>query len=110
MNPKRAAVRALKYLSPVITVLGILLLLWVGKTYGTPAVKIASLGKRNNYAQVSITGKISQDIRFYKSTRSRSEGAGSLEFMVDDGTGIIKVRLLNGRKRRLNSTSLRSST
>jgi hypothetical protein len=89
-NPKRPIVRALKYSTPFLAVLGIVGLAFLGKSYGTPAVKIGSLGRKSNFAQVRIEGRVSADIRFYSADAQGRPS--SLEFEVDDGTGLIRVR------------------
>ncbi len=91
-NPKRPIVRALKYGTPVLTILGLGLLSVLGGIYGTPDVMIAQLNRRANFAQVRIEGRVSDEIRFYKADPDSGTRTSSLQFEVDDGTGIIRVR------------------
>ncbi len=83
-------VRLLKYSSPFLTIAGIVLLGFMGKAYGPPEVTVSELGRKVNFAQVRIHGRVSDEVRFH----SGEEGIGndSLEFEVDDGTGKIRVR------------------
>ncbi|MDD2715718.1 MAG: hypothetical protein PHW04_07485 [Candidatus Wallbacteria bacterium] len=55
----------------------------------------------NNYAQVIVEGAVSGDLRYYKATRGGEEAGGSLEFQVDDGTEVIKVRCYDDATREL---------
>lgn len=89
-NPKRPIVRAIKYSTPFLAILGIIGLSFLGRWYGTPAVKIESLGRKSNFAQVRIEGRVSADIRFYSADAQGRPS--SLEFEVDDGSGLIRVR------------------
>jgi hypothetical protein len=75
---------------PILTVLGLIFLGFLGRIYGVQEVKISELGRKSNFAQVIITGKISDEVRLHGSS---SDARGdSLEFEVDDGTGIIRIR------------------
>ena len=91
-NPKRWQVRLIKYSSPFLTILGIVLLMFLGKVYGTSDVRIAELGRKANFAQVRIDGRVSGDVRVYASDSDSGMSARGLEFEVDDGTGIIRIR------------------
>ncbi|MDD5091954.1 MAG: hypothetical protein PHQ23_13690, partial [Candidatus Wallbacteria bacterium] len=57
-----------------------------------PQVKLAGLGQRNNYAQVIVEADVSGDLRYYKNVLGGEEFGGSLEFQVDDGTDVMKIR------------------
>ena len=92
-NPKRWQVRLIKYSSPVLTILGILLLMFLGKVYGISDVNIADLGRKANFAQVRIQGRVSGAIRVHGVDAEDSEMSNrALEFEVDDGTGILRIR------------------
>jgi len=91
-NRKRPSIFFLKYLSPILTVVGIALLFQFGAARGNPKVKIEQLGRRTNFAQVWIEGTVEEPPRFYRSQANDAPGAGSLEFSVDDGTGVLKIR------------------
>lgn len=91
-NRKRLSIFILKYLTPVLTVVGIALLFKLGAARGNPKVKIEMLGRRTNFAQVQVEGTVAGSPRFYRSQVSEVPGAGSLEFPIDDGTGILKIR------------------
>ncbi len=82
----------IKYSTPFLTILGLLLLAIIGKSYGTQEIKISSLGRRANFAQVILKGRVSEDIRFHSAEGDARAGSRSLEFNVDDGTGVIRVR------------------
>ena len=104
-NPKRWQVRLIKYSTPILAILGLVLLSFLGKTYGVQSVKIKDLNRKSNYAHIRLTGRVSGDIRFHASATATamatdtdaasdtdSSSAGSLEFEVDDGTDTIRVR------------------
>jgi hypothetical protein len=91
-NRKRLSILLLKYLTPILTVVGIALLFKLGASRGNPEVKIEALGRRTNFAQVRVEGSVEESPRFYRSQASEAPGAGSLEFSVDDGTGVLKIR------------------
>ena len=91
-NRKRPSIFFLKYLTPILTVVGIAALFQLGASRGHPEVKIEELGRRTNFAQVQIEGSVAEAPRFYRSQASEAPGAGSLEFSVDDGTGVLKIR------------------
>ncbi|HOW97957.1 MAG TPA: hypothetical protein P5567_01070 [Kiritimatiellia bacterium] len=89
-NPKRRIVRLLKYSTPFLTIAGIVLLSHMGRVYGSPTVKISSLGRKTNFAQVRVEGRISGDLRYYPADAKGRNS--SLEFEVDDGTGLMRIR------------------
>ncbi len=91
-NPKRPIIRLLKYSTPILTILGILLLGHMGRTQGITEVKIAALGRKTNFAQVQIKGRVNEEVRFHAADPESLMGSSSLEFEVDDGTGLIRVR------------------
>ncbi len=75
---------------PILAVLGLFLLSSMGKKYGVQPVQIQDLTRKSNYAQVRLTGRVSDEIRFHSSDQEAS--GGSLEFEVDDGTDTIRIR------------------
>ena len=91
-NPKRWPVRLIKYSSPFLAILGIVWLSFMGKMYGTADVRISELGRRCNFAQVRIEGRVSGPIRVYASDSDSGMNSRGLEFEVDDGTGVIRIR------------------
>jgi hypothetical protein len=91
-NRKRPSIFLLKYLTPILTVIGIWGLFQFGASRGNPEVKIEQLGRRTNFAQVRVEGTVEESPRFYRSQANEAPGAGSLEFAVDDGTGVLKIR------------------
>ena len=80
----------LKYSTPFIAVAGIVFLSFLGRIYGTPSVKISNLGRKTNFAQVRVEGRVSGDLRYYPADAKGRNS--SLEFEVDDGTGLMRVR------------------
>lgn len=100
-NPKRLSVRLLKYLSPVIAVLGLFVLHYIGIHYGNPEVKLDTLTKRSNFAQVSIKASVSSPIKYYAATGRGEDAGGSLEFEIDDGTALMLVRCYDDATREL---------
>lgn len=66
--------------------------MFLGKVYGTSDVSIAELGRKCNFAQVRIEGRVSGEIRVYSSESDSGMSARGLEFEVDDGTGVIRIR------------------
>jgi len=102
INPKRFWVRLLKYLSPVVSVVGLFVLYYVGLYYGNPEVKLETLTKRSNFAQVKINAKVSAPIKYYSSSSTKGEDAGgSMEFEIDDGTALMSVRCYDDAVREL---------
>ena len=89
-NPKRWPVRLIKYSMPVLTVVGLFLLAAMGRQYGVQPVQIKDLSRKSNYAQVRLAGRISDEIRFH--AKDEEGAGGSLEFDLDDGTDVIRVR------------------
>lgn len=89
-NPKRWPVRLIKYSTPILAILGLVLLGYMGKTHGVQAVKIKELNRKSNYAQIQLVGHVSGDVRFHAS--DTDDGSGSLEFELDDGSDTIRIR------------------
>jgi hypothetical protein len=89
-NPKRWQVRLIKYSTPILAILGLVLLSYMGKTYGVQPVQIKDLTRKSNYAQIQLSGRVSGDIRYHAS--DTDDGSGSLEFELDDGTDTIRIR------------------
>ncbi len=91
-NRKRLSVFLIKYSTPFLTVLGIALLYYLAGTSPYPAASVRDLGRRNNFAQVQVRGTVNDDVRFFPAPGDRHPPSGSLEFRIDDGTGVIKIR------------------
>jgi len=89
-NPKRWQIRLIKYSTPILAILGLVLLSYMGKTYGVQPAKIKDLNRKSNYAQVQLAGQVSGDVRFHAS--DTDDASGSLEFELDDGTDTIRIR------------------
>lgn len=85
-------VRIIKYSTPFLTILGILLLSALGRIYGRPEVMVADLGRKANFAQVQLCGRVSDAPRFHPADLESGKGSSSFEFELDDDTGIIRVR------------------
>jgi len=64
----------------------------MGNVRGDPAVHITDLGRRTNFAQIRLQGTMASDLRFFPSQMGSQRGQGTLEFRLDDGTGILKIR------------------
>ena len=54
--------------------------MFLGKVYGTSDVRIAELGRKANFAQVRIDGRVSGDVRVYASDSDSGMSARGLEF------------------------------
>jgi len=85
-------VRIIKYSMPILTVLGLIFLGFLGKKYGVQDAQISELGRKSNFAQVVIHGRISDEVRLHSAAKDSPGEASSLEFDVDDGTGILRIR------------------
>ncbi|MFH0879728.1 MAG: hypothetical protein V2A34_08445, partial [Lentisphaerota bacterium] len=96
--------RIIKYTMPFVTILGIILLGFLGRIYGIQEARISELGRKTNFAQVRIQGRISGEVRLHSSNDARGE-TSSLEFEVDDGTGIIRVRCYEDTTQELQAES-----
>jgi DNA/RNA endonuclease YhcR with UshA esterase domain len=81
---QRIAVRAFKYGSLVLAILGLAVLLFVARRSQAPTVEIGSLAGTMNWAYVRIEGVTSRQPAY-------DPEAQSLEFWVWDGTGEILV-------------------
>lgn len=66
--------------------------MFLGRVYGISDVSISELGRKANFAQVRIDGRVSGEIRVHAGDTDSGAGGRALEFDVDDGTGIIRVR------------------
>lgn len=91
-TPKRPAIRLLKYGTPVLSVVGLVLVIWMGRSMGIPTVHLSDLGPRTNFAGVVIEGTVAAPPRVYESRYGGEDAAGSLQFLLDDGTGVMRVR------------------
>lgn len=91
-NPKRLVVKLIKYLSPVISVLGLFVLYYIGLHYGNPEVKLDQLSKRSNFAQVKVNAEVSAVPRYYAAQGKGENAGGSFEFEIDDGTMAMLAR------------------
>ena len=87
---KRMNVSLLKYISVLISVLGVALMLIFAQAAEAPAVKISDAygNYMMNYAVVKVTGTVVSVPRV-----SESGGKLSLSFSVNDGTGTLDVRV-----------------
>lgn len=90
-NRKRKEVKLLKYGSVIMAFICLIILYTVGGILGTAKVKIEELDERSNFAYVQIEGTIIEAPRYYPSDMYGGK-SGTLEFTVDDDTGILKVR------------------
>lgn len=100
-NPKRTVVRVIKYLSPVVAVLGLFVLQMIGTRYGNPEVKLDSLSKRSNFAQITVKAEVSSTPRYYPAVGKGDENAGSMDFEIDDGTALMPVKCYDDATREL---------
>ncbi|MEW5760993.1 MAG: hypothetical protein AB1779_09530 [Candidatus Thermoplasmatota archaeon] len=86
---KRRSIRLLKYYTPVLAVVALFILYQIGISIGNPNVKISSLDPRYNYAYIELSGLVISQLYFYPKERGLT---GTIEFSIDDGTGIIEVK------------------
>lgn len=100
-NPKRLSVRLVKYLTPIISVLGLFVLHYIGVHYGNPEVKLDTLTKRSNFAQITTNATVNAPLRYYAATGKGEEAGGSVEFEIDDGTALMLVRCYDDATREL---------
>jgi len=100
-NPKRPIVRLIKYLTPIISVLGLFVLHYIGLNYGNPEVKLDTLTKRSNFAQITTSAVVNGPLRYYAATNKGEDGGGSIEFEIDDGTALMLVRCYDDATREL---------
>ncbi len=105
-NPKRLSVRIIKYTMPFLTILGLILLGFLGRLYGIQDAKISELGRRTNFAQVRIQGRIHNEVRIHSSDDDARGDSSSVEFEVDDGTGIIRIRCYDDTTQELQEAGL----
>ncbi len=100
-NPKRLTIRLVKYLTPIISVLGLFVLHYIGLHYGNPEVKLDSLTKRSNFAQITTNAVVNAPLRYYPAADKGEDGGGSIEFEIDDGTALMLVRCYDDASREL---------
>jgi hypothetical protein len=100
-NPKRLSVRLIKYLTPIISVLGLFVLHYIGVHYGNPEVKLDTLTKRSNFAQVTTNAVVNAPLRYYAASDKGENAGGSVEFEIDDGTSLMLVRCYDDATREL---------
>ncbi|HNY12107.1 MAG TPA: hypothetical protein PKK26_11000 [Candidatus Wallbacteria bacterium] len=100
-NPKRTSVRLLKYLSPVVAVLGLFVLQYIGVHYGNPEVKLDSLSRRSNFAQITVKAAVNGPVKYYAATDKGEESGGSMEFEIDDNSALMLVRCYDDATREL---------
>ena len=100
-NPKRLSVRLVKYLTPIISVLGLFVLHYIGIHYGNPEVKLDSLTKRSNFAQVSVNATVNGPLRYYAAAGKGENAGGSAEFEIDDGSALMLVRCYDDATREM---------
>jgi hypothetical protein len=100
-HKKRLSTRIIKYSSPFLAVLGILVLHQLGQVQGHPLVRVGELTPRSNFAYVRIAGTVCEAPRVYAAAGSQEADSSALEFAVDDGTGRIKVKTYEDATRRV---------
>ena len=98
---KRPLTMAFKYLSPVLAVIGLVVLHQLGQAMGNPLVSIAELGRTSNFAYVQVKGYVCDVPRFYRATAAEDPHSGTLEFCLDDSTGRTRVKTYQDATRRL---------
>ena len=97
--------RIIKYTMPFVTILGIVLLGFLGRIYGIQDAKISELGRKTNFAQVRIQGRINAEVRLHSASDDARGETSSVEFDVDDGTGVIRVRCYEDTTQELQAES-----
>lgn len=100
-NPKRLSVRLVKYLTPIISILGLFVLHYIGVHYGNPEVKLDTLTKRSNFAQVTANAVVNAPLRYYAASDKGENAGGSIEFEIDDGSALMLVRCYDDATREL---------
>ena len=98
---KRLILRLAKYASPIIGIIGILVLGYLGKTIGNPMVKVSSLTEQSNFAYVQLEGVVCDTPRLYHASGSDDPTAGTLQFCLDDGTARTRVKTYEDATRRI---------
>jgi DNA/RNA endonuclease YhcR with UshA esterase domain len=81
---RRIAIRAFKYGSLVLAIVGVLVLLLVAQRSEAPVIEIGQLQGTMNWAYVGLAGVVSQQ-------PSLDAESGTLQFWVEDGTGELLV-------------------
>jgi hypothetical protein len=98
---KRPIIFALKYLTPILSILGMFALKHMGDTMGNPLVKLGELGPTSNFAYVQLEGEVCGEPRFYHVPGSDDPLAGSMEFCLNDGTGQTRIKTYEDATRRI---------
>lgn len=89
----RLDIRSIKAISLFIAVVGVALLLVWANMKGVTKRDIGDITKRQNYAYMEIEGVIKGDVRYHIQVSDDGKALpGSLEFQIDDGTGILAVK------------------
>jgi hypothetical protein len=101
MHRKRPIITIIKYASPILGILGLLLLHQIGQSMGSPQVKIGELGRTSNFAYVTMAGSVCDEPRFYHASGTDDPFAGTMEFCLDDGTGRTRVKTYEDATRRI---------
>jgi hypothetical protein len=110
IHRKRLAVTVMKYSTPILGILGILLLRALGQAAGPTEVKIGDLGPKGNFAVVTVQGFLCDEIKDHGAWGSEGQGAttnNNMEFCVDDGTGRIDIKSYEDATRRINAAGKR---
>jgi len=101
IHRKRWIIRVFKYSSPILAVIGMLILHHLGATIGNPLVKLESLDRTSNFAYIKLQGVVCDAPRFYHVPGSDDPTAGTMEFCLDDGTGRTRVKTYEDATRRI---------
>lgn len=80
LTQKRLSIRIFKYISVIISTLGLVLLLFFARNVKTPEVKISDLGPLSNFAHVRVVGTVSKSFGIHPKWKS-------LGFILSQGTG-----------------------
>jgi len=89
---RRPIVTFLKYSTPLLAALGLILLYQLGQSIGNPLVKLRDLDQRSNFAYVRLEGEVCGKYKFHLSEGTDDPRDGSLEFCIDDGTRRTEVK------------------
>lgn len=84
--------RFLRYASLVMSIVGLVFLYLFSAARDVPRIDVGDIGPRNNFARARIRGQV-----VGKAYVSRQSGRSSyLSFLVDDGTGELRVAAYSG--------------
>ncbi len=101
IHRKRPIIVWFKYLTPILAILGMFGLKYMGDTMGNPLMKIGDLGRTSNFAYVQLEGKVCAEPRFYHAAGTDDPTAGTMEFCLDDGSGQTRVKTYEDATRRI---------